>query len=39
MDVEATRSIRPAEVGSVRTMIDRVSEGFGFMPENLIALS
>ncbi len=29
LDVEATRSIRQAEVGLVRTMIDRVSDSFG----------
>ncbi|MEQ5871831.1 IS1182 family transposase [Sagittula sp. NFXS13] len=37
LDVEATRSIRQAEVGSVRTMIDRVSDSFGLRPERLIA--
>lgn len=37
LDVEATRSIRQVEVGSVRTMIDRMRETFGFMPERLIA--
>ena len=37
LDVEATRSIRQAEVGSVRTMIDRVNDTFGFTPERLIA--
>ena len=37
LDVEATRSIRQAEVGSVRTMIDRVSDTFGIKPERLIA--
>ncbi|MGA9410316.1 MAG: IS1182 family transposase [Roseobacter sp.] len=37
LDVEATRSIRQAEVGSVRTMIDRVSNNFGLLPERLIA--
>jgi transposase len=37
LDVEATRSIRQAEVGSVRTMIDRVSETFALQPERLIA--
>lgn len=37
LDVEATRSIRQAEVGSVRTMIDRVNDIFGIAPERLIA--
>jgi hypothetical protein len=37
LDVEATRSIRQAEVGSVQTMIDRVSDTFGIKPERLIA--
>ncbi|MBG6166495.1 hypothetical protein IWQ54_006190 [Labrenzia sp. EL_195] len=37
LDVEATRSIRQAEVGSVRTMIDRVGDRFDLMPERLIA--
>lgn len=37
MDVEATRSIRQAEVGAVRTMIDRVQEKHDLMPERLIA--
>lgn len=37
LDVEATRSIRQAEVGSVRTMIDRVNDTFGIKPERLIA--
>jgi hypothetical protein len=35
--VEATRSIRQAEIGSVRTMIDRVNNRFGLTPERLIA--
>ncbi|WP_146592534.1 transposase [Puniceibacterium confluentis] len=37
LDVEATRSVRQAEVGSLRTMIDRVSDSFGLKPERLIA--
>ena len=37
LDVEATRSIRQGEVGSVRTMIDRVNDTFGIAPERLIA--
>jgi len=37
MDVEATRSIRQAEVGAVRTMIDRVQKVHDLKPERLIA--
>jgi len=37
MDVEATRSIRQAEVGAVKTMIDRVQKMHNLMPERLIA--
>ena len=37
VDVEATRSIRQAEVGSVRTMLGRVKENFGLHPERIIA--
>jgi transposase len=37
LDVEATRSIRQAEVGSVRTMVDRVRDTFALTPERLIA--
>lgn len=37
VDVEATRSIRQAEVGSTRTMLDRVKEEFGIDPERIIA--
>jgi transposase len=37
LDVEATRSIRQAEVGSVRTMVDRVNDTFDLKPERLIA--
>ncbi|SDM11491.1 IS1182 family transposase [Aliiruegeria lutimaris] len=37
VDVEGTRSIRQAEVGSTRTMIDRVEDKFGIVPEWLIA--
>ena len=36
MDVEGTRAIRQAEVGSVRTMIDRVTNRFGLEPNKLI---
>ena len=37
VDVEATRSIRQAEVGSTCTMLDRVKVRFGLDPERLIA--
>jgi transposase len=37
VDVEATRSIRQAEVGSVRSMLDRVKDRFDLHPERIIA--
>jgi len=37
VDVEATRSIRQAEVGSTKTMLNRVKDRFGLHPECLIA--
>ena len=37
VDVEASRSIRTAETGAARTMIDRVMDRFGLYPERLIA--
>jgi len=37
VDVEATRSIRQAEVGSTKTMLNRVKEKFDLHPERLIA--
>ncbi|MGC9419896.1 MAG: transposase [Rhodovulum sp.] len=37
IDVEATRSIRQAEVGSTKTMLDRVKAKFDLHPERLIA--
>jgi IS5 family transposase len=37
LDVEATRSVRQAEVGAARTMIDRVAKSFNLTPERLIA--
>ena len=37
VDVEATRSIRQAEVGSTRTMLDRVKTRFDLHPERLVA--
>jgi len=35
--VEASRSIRTAETGAARTMIDRAMDRFGLYPERLIA--
>jgi len=37
VDVEPSRSIRPAEVGATRTMIDRVKDRFDLWPASLIA--
>jgi transposase len=37
VDVEATRAIRQAEVGSARIMIDRTQERLGLWPERLAA--
>lgn len=37
VDVEATRAIRPAEVGAARTMIARTKDRFGIHPERLAA--
>jgi transposase len=37
VDVEATRSIRQAEVGSTKTMLRRVKEKFDLHPERIIA--
>ena len=37
VDVEATRSIRQAEVGSTKTMLDRVKDRFDLDPDWLIA--
>ncbi|CAM3226949.1 hypothetical protein ASTA108788_08755 [Asticcacaulis taihuensis] len=37
VDVEASRAIRQAEVGTVRNMIERVDEHFGLYPERLAA--
>jgi hypothetical protein len=39
LDVEATRSIRQAEVGSTKTMLERVKARFDLHPERLIAPS
>ncbi len=37
VDVEATRSIRQAEVGSTKTMLDRVKDKFDLVPDWMIA--
>lgn len=37
MDVEATRSVRQAEVGSARRMLDRTEQRFGIRPDWLAA--
>jgi hypothetical protein len=37
VDVEAIRSIRQAEIGSVCTMLDRVKDKFALHPERIIA--
>ena len=37
LDVEATRSIRTAEVGATRTMIARTRDRFGLIPDRLAA--
>ena len=36
VDVEASRSIRQAEVGAAKTMIQRTEERFGLKPERLV---
>ena len=37
MDVEATTTIRQAEVGAAKTMLDRTAEQFDFTPSRLVA--
>src|SRR5215208_8530213 len=37
VDVEASRAIRQAEVGAVRTMIERAEDQFGLYPERVAA--
>lgn len=37
VDIEATRSIRQAEVGSTKTMLERVKSRFALHPERLMA--
>ena len=36
VDVEASRSIRQAEVGAAKIMIERTEERFGLKPERLV---
>jgi hypothetical protein len=35
VDVEASRAMRQAEVGTARTMLERTAERFGLKPERL----
>lgn len=37
LDVEATRSVRQAELGAMQTMVDRVRNTFDLQPERMIA--
>ena len=37
LDVEATRSVRQAELGAMQTMLDRTKETFNINPERMIA--
>ena len=37
LDVEATRAIRPAEVGATQTMLTRTRDRFGLFPDRLAA--
>jgi hypothetical protein len=37
MDVEATTSVRPAEVGAAKTMLDRTTERLDVTPSRLVA--
>ena len=37
LDVEATRSVRQAELGAMQTMVDRVTDRFDLTPERMIA--
>jgi hypothetical protein len=39
VDVEASRSIRQAEVGVAKTMIERTEEHFGLKPERFVGTS
>ena len=37
VDVEATTTIRPAEVGAAKTMLDQTAEQFDLTPSRLVA--
>jgi transposase len=37
VDVEASRAVRPAEVGAARTMLERTEQRFGLKPQRLAA--
>lgn len=37
LDVEATRSVRQAELGAMQTMLDRTNDAFSINPERMIA--
>jgi hypothetical protein len=37
LDVEATRSVRQAELGAMQTMLDRTNDTFDINPERMIA--
>lgn len=37
LDVEATRSVRQAELGAMQTMLDRTNDTFDILPERMIA--
>lgn len=37
LDVEATRSVRQAEIGAMQTMLDRTNDTFDILPERMIA--
>lgn len=39
LDVEATRSVRQAELGAMQTMVDRIDDTFDLQPERMIAPS
>ncbi len=37
LDIEATRSVRQAELGAMQTMVDRIDDTFDLQPERMIA--
>ena len=37
LDVEASRSVRQAELGAMQTMLDRTNDRFAITPERMIA--